>query len=182
MHHLDPSHLPVVRGTIECFLRNRHGDTDGVLLDHDRQVHVPPHLGAALERAFAVGDALEARYVKPRDAEVFAAVSVSNAAGLTILDQGPPPKDGPRPEKKPPVSKPVELSGQVRQTLYAPKGEVCGAVLVSGEQLRVSPKENAHLAPYLEKQAEIRVWGQAIQRKGTVVIDVDELGYADDFR
>jgi hypothetical protein len=181
MHHLDPAVLPAVQGTIDRFLRNRRGEVDGVLLDAGRQVHVPPHMGAALERKFSPGDRLEARYVKPRGADVYAAVSVTNRAGDTIIDQGPPPKHGPPAKKAHPVTRPVTLSGKVMQTLYAPKGEVSGAVLDTGEQLRVDPKENAELAPYFRIGAEVRVWGESVERKGTVVVDVAEIGFSKDF-
>ena len=188
MHWLDPSVLPSVQGRIACFTRNAKGDVDGVLLTDDRQIHVPPHMGADVEKLFGPGDTIEARYVKPRGGEVFAAVSVSNAAGKSVLDDGPPhkhgepphgPKHGPKKEK--PVMKPIDLAGQVKQTLYAPKGEVCGAVLESGEQLRVDPKANADLADYFAKGAEIRVWGEAFKRKETTVVEVAEIGFGKDF-
>ena len=92
MHWLDPAELPVVSGRVAQFTINRRGDVDGVLLEDDRQVHVPPHLGPALEKLVAVGDAIEARYVKPRGAALFAAVSISNADGKTLLDEGPAPE------------------------------------------------------------------------------------------
>lgn len=178
MHWLDPAALPVVTGQVARFTVNRHGDVDGVLLDGDRQVHVPPHMGAALERLVGPGDRIEARYVKPRDAALFAAVSVSDERGRTIEDGGPPPKHE-RVARE--VSrKPVHVSGRIALTLFAPKGEVCGGVLESGEQIRVDPKANAELAAYFEKGAEIQVWGEALKRKGIVVVDVHEIAFEAD--
>lgn len=182
MHWLDPSVLPVVKGRVAHFTVNPHGDVDGLLLDDDRQVHVPPHLGRALTKLVGVGDAVEARYVKPRDAAVFAAVSVSDATGKTVVDEGPP-HHGPKHEQppKPPVAtKPMHVGGRVRVTLHAPKGEVCGAVLDSGTQVRVDPKANAELAGFFAKDADIQVWGEGLQRQGVTVVDVHEIAYSAD--
>lgn len=77
--------------------------------------------------------------------------------------------------------KPIDLSGRVKRTLYAPKGEVAGAVLESGQQLRVDPKANVELGPYFESGAEVRIWGDAFQRKGTTVVEVGEIGFSKDF-
>lgn len=178
MHWIDPSALPTVEGRVAQFTINRHGDVDGVLLDDDRQIHVPPHMGARLEKLVAIGDTIAARYVKPRGAQVFAAVSVSNARGKTVVDEGPPPKHGPHREH--PTRKPAHVQGRVTITLYAPKGEVCGGVLDSGVQLRVDPKANAELAPWFAVGAEIQVWGESHKRKGITVVDVHEIAYEED--
>ncbi len=181
MHWLDPSVLPTVQGRVAHFTLNPHGDIDGVLLDDDRQIHVPPHLGARLAKLVAVGDAIEARYVKPRDAEVFAAVSVGNAAGKTLIDPGPPKKhEQPAAPKAPVAKRPMQVGGRVRVTLYAPKGEVCGAVLEDGAQVRVDPKANVELAGFFAKDADIQVWGEGFRRQGVTVVDVHDIGYTKD--
>ena len=185
MHWIDPESVPALSGTIACFTRNPRGEVDGALLDDGGQVHVPPHLGAAFEKMFAPGDAIEARGVRPRGGDVFAAVSVRNAAGKRLVDDGPPHPHHhggpPKLKKKRPAVRPVELAGRVRRTLYAPKGEVSGAVLETGEQLRVDAKANAELAGYFVAGAEVRVWGEAFTRAGTTVVDVGEIGFAKDF-
>ena len=180
MHWLDPSVLPTVKGRVAQFTVNRHGDVDGLLLDDDRQIHVPPHMGGAVAKLVGIGDAVEARYVKPRDAAVFAAVTVSDAQGRTVADDGPPhPRHHGGPKDHAP-RKAMHVTGRVRVTLYAPKGEVCGAVLDSGAQVRLDPKANADLADYFAKDAEIEVWGEGLKRRGVTVVDVHEIAYADD--
>ncbi len=180
MHWLDPSVLPTVAGRVAQFTINPRGDVDGLLLDDDRQVHVPPHMGRAVTRLVAIGDRVEARYVKPRDAAVFAAVTVTDATGKTVSDAGPPAKHAhPAPPKAPPATKPIHVGGRVRLTLHAPKGEVCGAVLEGGEQVRVDPKANADLAGYFAKGADIQVWGDGFRRNGVTVVDAAEVGFSD---
>ncbi len=178
MHWLDPAALPAVKGRVRQFTINPHGDVDGVVLDDLSQIHVPPHMGAALRRLVAVGDVVEARYVKPRDADVFAAVSVSDAGGRTIVDEGP--VHGPRGHRPRPQSKPAHVASTVRRTLFAPKGEVCGALLDDGTQLRVDPKANADLADYFRDGAAIEAWGDAFVRGGVRVVDVAEIAFATD--
>lgn len=93
------------------------------MLSNDRQIHVPPHTGAGVENLFALGNRIEARYVKPHQDDVFAAVSVASAARKSLMDDGPPHKSrkhGPdhdgRPKPKP-ATKPIDVVGRVKRTL-----------------------------------------------------------------
>ncbi len=117
MHWLDPNVLPSVKERVAHCTLNARGDVDGVLLDDDRQIHVPPHMGAALEKLV---------------------------------------------------------------TLYAPKGEVCGAMLESGELLRVDPKADVELAPRFAKGAEIDAWGEGLKRRDVTVMDIHEIAFSSD--
>jgi hypothetical protein len=177
MHWIDPASLPETRGTVARFLFNAHGDSDGFLLDGDRQVHLPPHLSAELLRKVKVGDKVQVRGVKPRGADLVAAVALTGAKGVEIVDHGPGEKPGH--PATPRASKPVEVHGQVQKTLHAPKGEVCGALLASGEIVRMRPKENADLAPYFAAGARIAVWGDAFVVRGQKVIDLGEVAFED---
>jgi hypothetical protein len=173
MHWIDPASLPETSGTVARFLFNTHGDADGFLLDGGRQVHLPPHLSAELLRKVKVGDKVRVRGVKPRGADLVAAVALTGPKGAEIVDHGP----GDRPAHKTTqrASKPVEVHGQVEKTLHAPKGEVCGALLVSGEIVRMRPKENAELAPYFAAGCHIAVWGDAFVVRGQKIIDLGEV-------
>jgi hypothetical protein len=175
MHWIDPLSLPETSGTVARFLYNVHGDTDGFLLADGTQVHFPPHLSSELLKEVEVGDKVSVRGVKPRGAQVIAAVALRGKNGLEITDEGPDAK--PARHSKERVGKPVEVHAQVQRTLYAPKGEVCGAILVSGEIVRMRPKENAALAPYFESGAKIALWGDAIVVRGQKVIDLGEVAF-----
>lgn len=89
MHWIDPDCLPQTRGTVTRFLLNPHGELDGFVLDDSRQVHFPPHLSKQLARNVKIGDAVTVRGIKPRGADMIAAVAVMTKAGRTILDEGP---------------------------------------------------------------------------------------------
>ena len=79
MHWIDPESLPEVRGTVRNFLLNPEGDVDGFVLGGRtlRQVHVPPHLSRHLARHVAPGDKVRIRGVKPRGADMIAAISLT---------------------------------------------------------------------------------------------------------
>lgn len=173
MHWIDPDSLPETRGSVARFLYNAHGDADGFLLDGNRQVHVPPHLSAELLRKVKLGDDVRIRGVKPRGADLVAAVSVSTSHGTAILDHGPQSNHRHSPQLR--TAKKIELRGRVQTTLYAPKGEVCGAVLDGGEIIRMSPKENIALAPFFAIGNDISVWGDAITVKGQRIVDIADV-------
>lgn len=176
MHWIDPQALLETAGSVSRFVYDAKGDADGFLLDGGLQVHLPPHLSSELLEQVKVSDAVRVRGVKPRGADLVAAVSLTTAKEGEILDHGP---DVARPQRPAPprTARPVELRGQVEQTLYAPKGEVYGALLTSGEMLRMRPKENAALAPYFAVGARIAVWGDAIVVKGQKVIDLADVAF-----
>jgi hypothetical protein len=39
MHWLDPDYLPGVRGTVDRYLFNPHGDADGMILTDGAEIH-----------------------------------------------------------------------------------------------------------------------------------------------
>jgi hypothetical protein len=103
MHWIDPDSLPEISGRFERFLINPHGETDGMILADGAEVHFPPHLGKQV-RAAVDNDskaALRIFGVRPRQGDVFAAVAFETAAGVRIVDNGPPKKPQPGKGEKP---------------------------------------------------------------------------------
>jgi hypothetical protein len=172
MHWIDPDVLPETRGVIDTLVYNHRGELDGFVLDGERLVHVPPHLGACLARQAKVGSAVSLRAVKPRDADLLAAVAVT-LGGRVYSDDGP--AGHPPPEA--PATRPVDYVGSVRLTLFAPRGEVCGALMDDGTIVRLHPKGNAELAEYFEPGRRIEAWGPAFRKKGTRVIDLEHVAW-----
>ena len=159
------------------FSFNTRGEADGFLLQDNRQVHLPPHLSGELLRKVKVGDEVWIRGVKPRGADLITAVSLTGQRGVEIMDHGPHENSKAAPAPRP--GKPVQIHGCVQPTLYAPKGEVCGALLDGGEIVRMRPKENIELAPYFVSGINIAVWGDAIVVRGQKVIDLGEVAFQD---
>ena len=172
MHWIDPDALPATTGHVESLIYNPHGELDGFVLDGDRLVHVPPHFAATVRKRLNAGTAVSVRGIKPRDADLVAAVAI-DVDGKRFVDDGP---DGHAPPE-PPRTKPVDVIGSVRLTLFAPRGETCGALLQDGTIVRVHPKGNADLADYFARGRRIEVWGPAFRKGGTLVVDVDHVAY-----
>ena len=153
MHWIDPDSLPEVTGIFERFVLNPHGEVDGFVMK-DKQatilVHTPPHMDGKLTRHISPRRRIRVRGVRPRGAELLAAVAVTTAKGRQIID------DGPDHDRKHPKVKhePMTTDGTVRMSLFGPKGELRGALLSDGTVLRVGPKEAEHFAALLAPGSE----------------------------
>ncbi|MEK7912443.1 hypothetical protein AAB988_09305 [Burkholderia contaminans] len=173
MHWIDPACLPETRGRVTQFLLNPHGDIDGLILNGDLQVHVPPHLGRELVRRVAVGDRIRVRGVKPRRAEIIAAVQLTGRDGVDIVDDGPAHAAPPKPTHA--ARQPMESSGEVAFALHGPKGEVNGALLTSGVALRVPPHAAEALHEYLRPGVHVQAWGHGVVTPHGTTLDVSEI-------
>lgn len=174
MHWIDPECLQETRGTVTQFLLNPHGELDGLILGNDGQVHFPPHLSRQVAKHISVGDKVRVRGVKPRAANIVAAVRLTSAAGVAILDEGPH-HHGEKHEKPHVDRRPMEVTGEVTLSLYGPKGELRGAVLTDGTSIRMPPHAAEALSGYLEPGAHIQVWGHGVKNRYGRTIEVDDI-------
>ncbi|MCP3722949.1 hypothetical protein M3I53_07370 [Paraburkholderia sp. CNPSo 3272] len=172
MHWIDPACLPETRGRVSRFLVNPHGDVDGMILDGHLQVHLPPHLGRALTRTVKEGDRIRVRGIKPRGANIIAAVLVTAANGRQILDEGPGHAPAAAAHRR---DKPMEASGEVQQPLYGPKGELRGALLTDGTSLRMPPHAADALADYLRPGVHVQIWGRGLSTRHGKTIEVSDI-------
>ncbi|MDN3277554.1 hypothetical protein QWJ07_25035 [Frankia sp. RB7] len=175
MHWIDPDSLPEVAGIFERFVLNPHGEVDGFVMK-DKQaavlVHTPPHMEDQLTRYLSVGDKVRVRGVRPRGAELLAAVAVTTATGRQIIDEGPD-HDRKHPKVK---HQPMAADGTVQMSLFGPKGELRGALLSDGTVLRVGPKEAEHFAALLAPGAKLAARGDGLQTRYGRVIHALEIG------
>ena len=178
MHWIDPDALPETSGHIDSLVYNPHGELDGLVLDGDRLVHLAPHFAATLRRRVKAGARVAVRGIKPRDAQLLVAVAVE-IDGRRFTDDGPggPHQDHGHDRPEPPSTRPADIVGNVRLTLFAPRGEVCGALLHDGTIVRLHPKGNAALADYFAPGRRIEVWGPAFRKGGVDVVDVDHVAF-----
>lgn len=175
MHWIDPDSLPEVAGTFERFVLNPHGEVDGFVMTDKNialLVHTPPHLDGELTAHLAAGDKVRVRGVRPRGAELLAAVAVTTASGRQIIDEGPD-DDRKHPKVK---HEPMAVDGIVQMSLFGPKGELRGALLSDGTILRVGPKEAEHVAVLLAPGAKVAARGDGLQTRHGRVIHALELG------
>ncbi|MBC9879585.1 hypothetical protein G8O24_19780 [Bradyrhizobium sp. INPA01-394B] len=175
MHWIDPDSLPEVAGTFERFVLNPHGEVDGFVM-RDKQttilVHTPPHMDGELTRHLARGDKVRVRGVRPRGAQLLAAVSVTTAGGRDIVDEGPD-HDRKHPKVK---HEPMSVHDRVELSLFGPKGELRGALLSDGTVLRIGPKEAEHVAALLAPGAKLAARGDGLKTKHGRVIHALEIG------
>ncbi|RQR51960.1 hypothetical protein DIE07_29735 [Burkholderia sp. Bp9002] len=173
MHWIDPACLPETRGRVTQFLLDPHGEIDGLILNGDLQVHVPPHLGRELVRHVATGDRIRVRGVKLRGAGMIAAVQLTGRDGVDIVDDGPT-HDAPKPPR--PGRTLMEMSGEVAFALHGPQGELNGALLTSGVALRLSPHAAAELHDYLRVGVHVLAWGHGVVTPYGATLEVSEIG------
>jgi len=174
MHWIDPDHLPETAGTVDQFLVNKHGEADGFLLTDGGEVHVPPHLSAALLRDVRPGSKVKVRGVRPRGVNMVAAVAIDTTKGR-ILDEGPHARehDGAFEKAK---HGPMAAQGVVKQVIHGPKGETRGAVLEDGRIIRLPPHEAERFSDLLKKSAKIAVKGEGATTSFGTVVEAREIG------
>ncbi len=176
MHWIDPDCLPEVKGAVERFLLNPHGEIDGFVMNCETQalvlVHTPPHMEAELTRHVKPGDVVGVRGVRPRKGDLIAAVAVTPTNGASIVDQGPD-----HDHKHPMLEKRrMSAEGIVRLPLFGPKGELRGALLADGTVIRIGPKEAEQLAGLLAPNGKVAVRGEGVETKHGRVVDAKEIG------
>jgi hypothetical protein len=174
MHWIDPESLPESRHRIRQFLVTPDGDVDGFVSMEGQQVHVPPHLGNALTKSVNAGDLVHVRGVKPRYADVIAALLIESAHGSRVEDHGPPPTPS-RGTKKPRRAAKRELQGDVERVLYASRGERVGLLLSSGVIVRFDPELADELEEFLIAGTRIFASGDLHTTKWGTVLDADYL-------
>jgi hypothetical protein len=171
MHWLDPNHLPQTVGNVVQFTQNPKGELDGLILDRDRQVHFPPHLGRQVAKAISVGDKVHVRGVRPRGAAVIAAVSLGKSHGVEIVDNGPDAEKH-RVKPAPGRGRALKVSGAVRLPLHGPKGELWGVLLEDGTVVRLKPEEAARKAKRLTPGARFAAEGMAFENQYGRVVEI----------
>lgn len=175
MHWIDPDSLPEVAGIFERFVLNPHGEVDGFVMKDrhtDVLVHTPPHMDGELTRHLSPGEKVRVRGVRPRGADLLAAVAVITAKGRQMIDEGPD-HDREHPKVK---HEPMRADGTVQLSLFGPKGELRGALLSDGTVLRVGPKEAERVAALLAPGAKLAARGDGVQTRYGRAIHAFELG------
>ncbi|WP_407175136.1 hypothetical protein [Bradyrhizobium sp. STM 3562] len=179
MHWIDPNCLPEVKGTIERFVLNPHGEIDGFVMIAENEaltlVHMPPHLEAELVSHVKPGDAVSVRGVRPRGTALLAAVAVTAPDATEIIDRGPDHDREPAPKLE---KKKMSAAGAVRLSLFGPKGELRGALLADGTVIRIGPKEAKEVARLLAPGASVAVSGDGAETKHGRIIHAKEIGIA----
>ncbi|MGD9509024.1 MAG: hypothetical protein AB7I59_05590 [Geminicoccaceae bacterium] len=139
-----PSSKPMpdwIRGEVANYTLTPKGDVDGFVLADGTQVHVAPHLGAALVYTARPGEEVAVQGEAQAAGPVIEADEIRNAAsGVVFVNTGP--------ERSPEAPQTETVEGRIAFVLHGPKGDVDGAILTDGTVLHLPPKAGAKdLAP-----------------------------------
>ncbi len=181
MHWIDPKFLPQINAVFERFIVNRHGRIDGLVVSHAHEsllVHVPPHLHELIERAVRPNELIQVRAVRLRGVNAIAAIAITTADRVEIVDDGPDHADKRKSEETAvAVEEDANLDGLVRLPLLGPKGELRGALLTDGTVVRVGPEDAKHVAHLLAAGARIAVRGKRLLTSHCAVVTAAEIGH-----
>ena len=177
MHWIEPSQLPLINGTIERFTVNAQGEVDGLILQKaggsHQLIHFPSHMADEVAAALKSGDAVGVRGLKPRNADVIAAVALECADGTEIVDRGPAKhietKSGSLKQS------PMSASGRIRLTLFTGKGKARGALLEDGTILRMPLKQAEQIRERLRPGETIEIRGSGCDTPHGPVIEVHHI-------
>jgi hypothetical protein len=167
----DASRLPETRGTVKQYTPTPRGDIDGLILNDGTEVKLPPHLSGQVAFALRPGDAVTIRGLKATALPLIDAMSVTNfVTGATILDNGPPDR----------ATTEQTISGRVAAILHGKRGEVNGAVLDNGTNLRLPPPDAERLQQLLAPGSTVTVRGSSLATPLGTVVDVSAIGTSPD--
>ena len=184
MRWIDPSYLPETTGAVDRFLINSHGDADGLLLKDGKEVHFPSHMSEAVLATVKTGDAVKVRGLRPRGVDMVVAVSIQAGDRPSIVDNGPPRKEGPhkghdhKEDKhiKPQTHKRTDVEGVVTHVLHGPKGEKRGALLEDGIIVRMPAHAAESLHENLAPGRKLAARGAELSNDLGTVVDAHEIG------
>ena len=163
----DQSQLPETKGTVKQYTLTPRGDVDGLILTDGTEINLPPHLTAQIVFAIKPGDAVTVRGLRARAFPLVEAASVRNdATGMTVVDAGPPNRNGAE----------TTLSGKIAMPLHGKRGEINGALLDTGVTLRLPPLDAARWANLLQSGQTISVRGVSLATPLGTVVDVSAIG------
>ena len=166
----DSSQLPESRGRVKQYTLTPRGDIDGLILADGTEVKLPPHLSAQIVYTIRPGDEVSIRGLRARAIPLVDAASVTNVAtGRSVADNGPPrgPDRGGMQQA---------FSGRIVMALHGKRGEVNGALLDDGTQLRLPPPEAERFADWLQRGQMVSVRGELLDTALGRVLDVQAIG------
>ncbi|MDU6494016.1 hypothetical protein, partial [Bradyrhizobium sp.] len=124
--------------------------------------------------AIRPGDGVSVRGLRARALPLVDATQITNiATGKSVIDNGPPDGPGRRGGEQ-------TLSGRITTVLHGKRGEVNGAVLEDGTELRLPPPEAERFGEPLRAGQTISVRGDLLETALGKLVDVRAIGTSPD--
>jgi hypothetical protein len=169
----DASQLPETKGTVRQYTLTPRGDVDGLILNDGTEIKVPPHLTGQIVFSIRPGDAVTIRGLRAKAVALVDAASITNdTSGRTIVDNGPPGHNA--------VGAQTTISGRVILALHGKRGEMNGALLDNGVNVRLPPQEADRLQTLLQPGQTITVRGDVLSTALGTVVDASAIGSSPD--
>lgn len=174
-----------ITGTVRMFKLTPVGDLEGFILNDGMEVHFPPHLSQQLAAAVRPGDRVEVRAWQSTTPGFVVGTSVTDTrSGETVVDEGPPPPGTmptpPPPGQPAPGAQWSSVEGRVRQDLHGPAGDINGAVLADGTELKLPPPAAYEVSGWLQPGETIAARGLLLANRFGRVMDVQAIGPSPD--
>jgi hypothetical protein len=171
----DATQLPAFTGTVERFLINPRGETDGLLFREGPQVVFPPESGEAVRQAVPVGRPIVVWGIRARNAPVITmlAFAPNNEAAPIVVERLYWRLVGRAAAEQ---AQELAVSGTVKAPYLAPQGEVAGAILEDGTVITIPPGTAEPLRELLRPGARIAAAGRGVAGEHGRALAAERIG------
>jgi hypothetical protein len=163
-------------GVVVRYLLNVFGEVDGLILADGLQVHFSPRMSSAMTTAIKPNDQIVLRGHQESNLVVRADSVMNKDTGRLFVDPGQP--DG-RAEMPPEIRgaqlQKLERSGRIVFVLYAPRGEIRGAVLEDGSQFLIPVRPAERIQFGLQAGASVDLKGYGTSNAFGTCLEATEL-------
>lgn len=175
----DPTQLPSFTGTVERYLPNPRGETDGLIFREGPQVVFPPDVAEAVRRDAPKGRSVIVWGIRARTAPVITMLAFAPNSDATpvVVDRFYWRLGGRQPQAGGAV---LQLSGTVKQPYYTPQGEVAGAILEDGSVILVPAEAAKPAADMLKSGQTLAAAGPGRETPDGRALLAEQLGPAPD--
>ena len=171
----DAMQLPSFTGTVDRYLLNPRGETDGLLFREGPQVVFPPDVAAAVRNMAPVGRPIVVWGIRARNAPVITMLAFAPNAETVpgVVERfywrGSGYVVGESAQR-------IAVAGTVRQPYYTPQGEVAGAVLEDGTVILLPAGAAEPVRDLLRRGARLAAHGAGAARDSGRAITADMIG------
>lgn len=163
-------------GKVEKFLKNDHGDIDGLKFADGFDVHFPPHVGRRVVEVIETGSEASVwgrKETLPRGEVVFEASRIESGNETIQVDR-PHPPGGPRGKRG--ADQPMNATGTVAEFTTNHHGDVDGLLLSDDTEVKFPPHLGEQLQSIVKTGDRIEIAGRRhVTPHGDIHLHADEI-------
>ena len=148
-------------GRVKSFVKNDHGDTDGLTMENGASIHFPPHMSNSITKLIQIGDRIDVRgreHTRPRGETVFQAERIRKGDQSVEIEPPQPRKGPPRGPRE--SEELLTVTATIREFHSNRHGDVDGLLLSDGTEVKVPPHQGNELHELAKVDSEVRVEGR----------------------